>query len=200
MDRIGELSIVKADGSSERFSESKLQRCLQQVLRGSAYDVKLAEPLARAVAMHVSGTRSTRPPASEYVFRCLLTVLKETGLDDAADALANHRRQRAAHRRRVRILVSSRTKRALLGWSKRAVVQSLMQQHGLQRPVARLLAGEIETRVFALGYRVVRAPLVTELTRNELMAWGLADEPALAVGSSGASPAPEPARWPPREN
>lgn len=199
MSEIGPLLIVKSDGSMERFSESKLRRCFQAVLRETGKETHLAEPLARAVAMHLQEGPLPELLNSDYLARCVRAALEQTGLEDSAEAYVAHRRQRKALRKRLRIFDPSQPQRSAAPWKKSSVVGTLIKDFGLRRSVARTLAGEIEQRVMDLGYRVVRTPLLAELVRNELMTWGLADE--LASGSSAELwSKPVASRWPARED
>lgn len=175
-----QIVVTKQDGTLERFSLAKLCNCLSAAMRGLAYDPRLAAPLARAVAMHLQDWAEASPPRTEYIYRCARAVLQQTGLTDVADVLANHRRLRAARRRRVRVTpVSAGTTSA--PWRKAALVETLQMRYGLRHTVARFMAGQIEVQVFALGYRTVSRPFLAEMVQNEVSAWGLTDENMLRV-------------------
>src|SRR5262245_37214027 len=104
MSRDKPFVIAKQDGTTERFCDAKLRSCLTAVLAASRQDVKLANPLARAVAMHLHECSDHDPPSSEYVYRCVQAVLGQTGLQQAARCMAGHRRRRRAARRQVRVV------------------------------------------------------------------------------------------------
>lgn len=180
MKRTKDIAITKRDGSIECFRVTKLQGCLAGVLQGRAYDPRLAGPLARAVALHLQEWCEPAPPTSQYIFRCVCSVLEQTGLRDVADDLQHHRRLRAARRRRTRVIaLAGHTPNQGRPWCKDAIVATLENQYGLRHNVARFLAGQIEDQVFALNYRLITRSFVAELVRNEVLAWGLADKQVL---------------------
>lgn len=170
------LSVIKSDGSHERFEFAKLRRCLSHAMRACQYDERYADALAQAVAMHLKDWDEPRPPRADYIFQCIRTVLTETGLGDVAKALVSHRRQRAARRRQLRVIDSRRGVREPVPWEKGRIALTLERRHRLARGTARILAGEIEQRVLGLNYSVISAALVAEVIRNELMAWGLSEK------------------------
>ncbi|MGD8451050.1 MAG: ATP cone domain-containing protein [Phycisphaerae bacterium] len=171
--------VTKRDGTKECLSVSKLQSCLRRVLRIAGNETHLAEPLARALASHVRHSGEPERLTTNYVYRCVNTALVQTGLVDAAEVLARHRRQREARRRRLRVFDPAEPDRKPVRWRKGALVDTLRGRYGLRQPVARYLAAKIEDRVFGLDYRSVSRTLLAELMRNEVLAWGLPD----AVGA-----------------
>ncbi|MCK4341571.1 MAG: hypothetical protein KAY37_07610 [Phycisphaerae bacterium] len=182
MKRRKAIVVTKRDGSAECFSVTRLSSCLARGLQARAYAPRLAGPLARAVTLHLREWSDDQPPTTQYVFRCVCSVLQQTGLGDVAEDLNHHRRLRTARRRRTRVLDGS-DQPATRGrpWRKAALVATLRNRYGLRQAVARFLAGQIESRVFALNYRVLTKPFLTELVRNEVLAWGLADQQVLRM-------------------
>jgi hypothetical protein len=188
-----EIAITKQDGSVECFRAAKLTACLTRVLDGRAYDPRLAGPLARAVAMHLEEWTDPRLPTTHYIFRCVCSVLQQTGLNDVAEDLINHRRLRASRRRRIRVIDDKARKGGKpRPWRKLSLVATLQDAFGISHAVARFLAGQVEAQVFALNYRLVTKAFLTELVRNEVLAWGLADGQVLGVADiAAAAPAPD---------
>jgi hypothetical protein len=181
------IIVAKRDGSFEPFRAAKLRRCLTLAMRSCHCDiVQVANALVEAVACHLRGWTGAEPPTSAYLYHCARTVLRQTGLGEAARRLASHRRRRVAQRRRVRVFDPRRLGDGAQPWRKALVVTALEHRYGLTRSVARILAGEVEARVFALRYRLIARPLVDELIRNELAAWGLVVE--VPVESRGVTP------------
>ncbi len=174
------MVVTKQDGTVERFSLAKLSNCLANGLRAQHYDPRLAGPLANAVALHIQEWRESAPPTTGYIYRCVRAVLQQTGLSDVADELAEHRQQRRARRQTVRVLTggrngtsSDRNGPACELWNKGALVRALESGYGVRHAVARILARQIESQVFALDYRVVTKSFLRELVHNEVLAWGL---------------------------
>jgi hypothetical protein len=178
--RTKQIVVTKRDGTLERFSLEKLCNCLAAVMRRQAYDPRLAGPLAKAVAMHLQEWQEASPPTTDYIYRCVRSVLQQTGLTDGADELAAHRRQRRARRARIHVVTPARPG-ACERWRKAALVETLQNSYGLRYSVSRFMAGQIEAQVFTLGYREVSKPFLLELMRNEVQAWGLVDEVALGT-------------------
>jgi hypothetical protein len=180
------IVIAKRDGSREPFQPGKLRRSLLLALQSCPCDVEqVADALAGAVAHHLRACVEPDPPSSAYVYRCACTVLRRTGLSQAARRLTAHRRQRLLQRCRRCVYDPRRPERRPVGWQKARVVAVLEGRYGLTRPVARIIAGEIEKRAFALGCRLIPKPLVSELIRSELAAWGLAAAAASEDCSAG---------------
>jgi hypothetical protein len=184
--------IRKCDGSLERFEFHKLRRGVAVAMRDCGYEERLADAIAQAVSLHLRDWRQDRPPSSEYIFRCVRTVLDETGLQEVAQRLMTYRRQRACRRRSLFVFDSRHPDLAAKPWRKSAVVGTLQRRHRLSRMAARILAGQIEERVLSLDYSVISSALVAELIRSELMAWGLSEagcpHAATAEGAGGCPP------------
>lgn len=167
--------IQKRDGTREPFSNAKLRRIIVAAMRSCRYDSKLADPLVQAVEVHLRYWDEPKPPTSEYIFRCVYAVLKQTGLKDVAECLAAHRRWRRMQRRSVRILRAA-PKRGSKPWRKASVVAHLQKRFGVGHEVARIVAGELEMRVLNLGFQELSQRLMEELILSELAAWGLHHE------------------------
>lgn len=178
MKRAKTIIVTKRDGTLERFSPYKLGNCVARAMRGRACDPRLAEPLTRAVALHLEEFGGAQPPTTNYIHRCICSVLRQAGLPEVADDLCRQRRLRAVRRRQVRV-VDGDGAAAGEPWRKSQVVELLQARYGLRQDVCRFLAGQIEMQVFALNYRVLRRPFLAELVRSEVLAWGLADERSL---------------------
>jgi hypothetical protein len=176
--------IAKRDGALEPFEPAKPRRCLAIVLKAADCDPHYASALVRAVELHLRDWSEASPPSSKYIFRCLHTALTETGMEQVAQRLAWHRRRRAECRRRLSVSDPDQAHHAPAPWHKADVARTLEGRFELSHPVARILAGEIEHRVLALDYQVVSKPLIRELVRNELSAWGLG--PAITHPDPGA--------------
>jgi hypothetical protein len=173
----GQIMITKRGGSRELFEPAKPRRCLTAALRACKDDDRFADALVRAVEFHLRHWTRGALPTSDYVFRCLRTALIQTGMQQAADQLALHRRRREMRRQNLAVLdPQDDGESAVAPWRKSDVARTLEDDCGLSHSVARILAGEVERRVLALDYTVVSKPLIAEVINNELMAWGLAEE------------------------
>jgi hypothetical protein len=182
--RTKHIIVTKRDGTLERFSQEKLSNCLREAMAEHAYEPALANPLVRAVELHLRDWQDSTPPTTTYIYRCVRSVLQQTGLSDVADGLAVHRRMRRSRRRRIRVLGEEAARQRGERWQKSALVETLQNRYGLRHAVARFLAGQIEAQVFALDYRVVSKAFLAELLRNEVLAWGLVDTTTLKVATA----------------
>lgn len=180
--------IAKREGALEPFEPAKPRRCLAAAMKTCHRDVRLADALVRAVALHLRDRPADAPTSANYIFRCLCVALTKTGMEDVARQLVLHRRFRADQRRRLSVFDADQSQYALAPWRKAAVAATLAGRYGLSLAVARILAGEIECRVLGLGYSVVSKALIRELLRSELLAWGLVDVMAkIAPGTRGVA-------------
>jgi hypothetical protein len=164
------VRIAKRDGTTEAFELAKLKRSLSHAMSIAGYDARYAEPLAKAVLLHLEEWQESVPPGSDYVHQCAKAVLDQTGLGDVADEFGRARRGRAARRKQVHVLRRSGVQ---VGWEKAELCRGLESHYGVRASVARIIGGEVEQRVLGLGYALVRSALVRELVRNEMLAWGL---------------------------
>lgn len=174
------ILVAKRGGGVEAFDPAKLRRCLVAAMRACHHEPRLADPLTRAIELHLRDWSRPRPPTTDYIFRCVRTALVETGMEQVTRQLARHRRRRATRRQSVTVY-DPRCEGGLTPWRKARVARVLESRHGLGHSTARILAGEIERRVLALEYNVVSTALIAELIRSELFAWGLGEVTSEAV-------------------
>lgn len=168
------IILVKRDGTLERFNPQKLRACLFRVLHLTAGDPAIVEPVVRAITLHLRQWPSGEElPDTDHIYRCVQAALIQLAQPEAARALAAHRRLRQARRQRVRVYDPLEPAQSPVPWRKSELVATLQSVYDLRQATARFLAGQIEDRVFTLGYRLLSKPFVAELTRNEVLAWGL---------------------------
>jgi hypothetical protein len=188
--RDGTIKIVKRDGSVESFSFAKLHNCIQCGFQssGESFDrhSSTSRGLADAVQTYLLKAELDDPVPSHHLAKLVELVLSQTGHSAASMAIKRHadvrRRQRSwikvAHRReRDGCIVQKR-------WSKRRVVELLLETHRLESPTARIISGRVEQVVFNCGLKVVTEEFVRESVNSELLAWGLLPG-ALAVKLKG---------------
>lgn len=164
--------ITKCDGSVERFSFPKLRNCVAAGLQDSGLEERLAGPLAKAVEAHLREWTNSKLPSSDYLYKCVCAVLRETGMEPAADRLDRHRRMRRHKRKRLRVVGDGRAARP---WRKAAICAALQRDFGVAPTVARFLAGRVEAHVLGMDVRVIACGYLDELLRREVYAWGLVD-------------------------
>ncbi|MGE3180258.1 MAG: ATP cone domain-containing protein [Phycisphaerae bacterium] len=177
------IHILKRDGTAEPFEGSKLGAVLRRAMIACEQEARLAEPLVRAVAIHLEELEDERQATTQYIFRCVRSVLRQTGLQEVADELTHHAQQRDRRRRNVRVL-SEDGERRYTPFKKAEVARLLTHEFEVGRGAARIIAGRVERQIFGLQYKIISRMLLIEIVRNELMAWGL-DEPTIGPSSSG---------------
>jgi len=175
----GVISVLKRDGSIEPFVLAKLHNCIghgfvasgQPQERGSSTSRGLAE----AVQTYLMKSRSHTAVPSDHLTELVELVLTQTGYAGAGSAIRHHHHARERLRRWIKV-ATFRARDGHLAhrrWDKSRVVRSLIDAHALDAPAARIIGGRIEQLVFNCGLKVVTADLVRELTKCELLAWGL---------------------------
>lgn len=184
MSKPSPLIVIKRDGTVEAFSLAKLRGSIAGVMERASYDPRLGGPLSRAVAAHLSELPDGRPPSTDYVYRCVQSVLRQTGLADVAQQLDNHRRQRRARRQRLMILDPAGGARGRSRWRKEAIVARLRREYDLGSGAARFIAGQVELKVFELNAQQITAAELSDVLGKELAAWGLMEDPAPVTGST----------------
>jgi len=174
-----EVRVRKRDGSLEPLSYSKLLSSIRHGLEGGGeaigMEAHIAAGLAEAVHEHVKKAYPAEPIESTQLSALVEVVLSQTGHTAACWATQQHRAIREQQRRRLMVANPrpSDGRYVRRRWDKVHIVQHLRRQHGLGAPVARMLAGRVEQLVFNCGLRVVTTGLVYEMTKSELLAWGL---------------------------
>ncbi len=178
------VRVIKRDGTTEPFSFAKLRNCLARVFEETAYERRLAVPLARAVAMHVEDRSAVRPPTTDYLYQCVREALIQTGLREVADALMSHRRLRRARRERVRIFEHASLTGPSVPWRKRDVMVELGASALLGPVVARFLAGEVERQLLDAPARAISRDSLQKKISEQVSAWGLVELPVGKMGES----------------
>jgi hypothetical protein len=174
-----EVSVRKRDGSLEALSYAKLLNSLRRSLEAGGdavgMEANVAAGLAEALHDHLKKTNREEPIDSKHLSELVEVVLAQTGHAAACWAAQQHRMMREQRRRNLMVANPrpSDGRYVRRRWEKSHIVQHLRRQHGLDAPVARMLAGRVEQLVFNCGLQVVTAGLVYEITRSELLAWGL---------------------------
>ena len=173
------VRVSKRDGSVEEFTPAKLVQCIQWGLQasgdGTDADVITARGLAEAVGEYLQNSHAGLPVPSPHVADLVELVLTQTGYTDACMAIRQHQWMRDRFRRHLLIATPKGSDGRFVQrrWNKAHLVQHLRRRHTLDTPASRMIAGRVEQLIFSCGLKVVTAGLVMEMTRSELLAWGL---------------------------
>ena len=177
--RDGSIGIMKRDGSIEPFVFAKLLKCIDDGFAATGEPHErvgaTARGLAEAVQAYLKTAGPRDPLPSEYLAELVELVLTQTGHVTASMAIRQHTQLRDQQRRWQRV-AGSRVRGGRFvqwRWNKGRVVQYLREDHALDPPAARMIASRVEQLVFNCGLKVVTTGFVREMTRSELLAWGL---------------------------
>lgn len=190
-------SVVKRDGRLEPFNWRKI---VEGILRATGdQDRELAEGLASAVTIYLGKRLGSAPPTVDQVHDAVERVLIHMGHARAALAYARHRDRRARIRRlregdlrllageleeaqRGRDALRAHGDRALFvrahadaaaPWDRARVAESLARETGLERPLADLVALEVEQWIARAGMTRLTTGLIRELVDAKLAERGL---------------------------
>ena len=177
----GELPIrvAKRDGSIEPFVMAKMLNCIHNGLvvcgEPHALDCTTAGSLAEAIYDYLRASYPADPVPSSHLSDLVELVLNQTGHAEAGLAIRQHAGFREQRRRKLMVATSRTADGRFVQhrWNKSLLVQHLRRRHHLDSPAARMIAGRAEQLLLDCGLRVVTAGLVREMTRSELLAWGL---------------------------
>ncbi|MFO0974252.1 MAG: ATP cone domain-containing protein [Phycisphaerae bacterium] len=181
--------VRKRDGQLEPYSHPKLVACLRRALHDAqdADPPATAEGVADTLVRHLEQTDIAPPWPTAHLRELCESVLAQSGHSVAAQMLRTVARRRDVVRRQLHV-ANFRPRQARFvnrRWSKSTVVAALADEHGLERPAARWIAGLVETAILRSGKRLITTGLIRELIVSELLEWGL-DPTAWSVKREGS--------------
>lgn len=175
------LEVIKADGSCEEYLHTKVMHTISKALGcvGQA-DIIMAENLSEVITYYLYNKHGEAAISSSEILSVIKVALAASGLEEAAEALANHHYYRKLRRSRVELVHVSLEKgsdaRELFGdgrqlerspWDKSVIVEDLIAEHRLDRHAARMVAGMVEEKVFGLEVTAIPASLVKQLVLSD---------------------------------
>ena len=168
--------VRKRDGQAEPFQKAKVNAVLRAaMLAAGEGSAAAADELSDAIEGLITSSRAPGLLHTRQVATPIQRVAEEAGHGETAARLREHARHRDYLRRQVRVLAWKHSAERAMPrrWNKTVLVQRLMKEHGLEAPVARLIAGRVELIVLSLELRLLTGGLVRELAASEMLAWGL---------------------------
>ncbi len=162
-----QIRISKSDGSLEPYLHTKVLGSFHHALPLSEGDyLYAAEQMAEAVTYYLyrqvrHGTLST-----DDIHQMILEVLSSTGHHQAAAVLCEHRLKRKLQRKRVEVIDDVQQRSLMSGcghWDKARIVNDLVNQHSIDRFLARVIAAEVEEKILKMGIPKVRKSLIHQL-------------------------------------
>jgi hypothetical protein len=160
----------------------------------------VAEQLAEAVTMYLRRRHAGGGiVASDEIYAMVEAALCDTGWENAALALQEHRVLRTMHRRRLEVVPCRGEQCAECftaaggcpagtdanPWDKSRIVRSLEREGVVAHPQARAVAANVEEKILAMQSRRVTAGVVASLVANELLAMRQAEGVLAEVGRRG---------------
>lgn len=165
------IQVRKRDGSVEEFDVAKLAGLLRRVLT-KIHDVS-ADPDALATGLRLYLQRTGRTTVtSTAIFGMLVRMLRRVRLGDAAELLELHRTLRMIRRRLLRLRHDDG---CTTQWDKSWLATLAEKTWHVSRPIARMLAGEIELRLLPQEETEILRRDVLELLNEHVSQWGLAE-------------------------
>jgi len=163
------IRVMKSDRTVESYLHTKVLGTFHHALSAAGEpDLYAAEQMAEAVTFYLYSQPASRTVTTDEIHLMVQAVLQDTGFTPAAAALNEHRIGRRLQRKRIEIVEDTAENRLqTTPWSKSAVVETLMKQYGLNRPLARVIAGAVEEKVIRMGTSRIRKTLLRELVESE---------------------------------
>jgi hypothetical protein len=184
------IRVIKADGTSEDYLHTKVLATINSCMTAAGhFDILFTEEFAEVITYHLykqsaAGGHTIR---SDQIFAIVKAILCSTGFDDAAEILSNHQWQRNLKRGRIEVLKNclfafgppkadaedvykndgQKMNPPSAEWNKSKIVSDLVEEKGLERQLARAVAGAVEEKILNLQLRQVSAELIRQIVIAE---------------------------------
>ena len=159
-----QIRVTKVDGSTEAYLHTKVLGSLHRAMAAVQSDgLETAQMLSDAVTYFLYRQPQSDRLTTDQIHQMVLTVLNGGGFASAAEVLSAHRLNRQLQRRRISVADSEQH-----AWDKGLIVRDLIGHYGLQRPLARAIAGTVEEKVLRMGAGQIRKGLIRHLVVTDL--------------------------------
>ena len=179
-----QLKVIKADGSLEEYSHTKVMGTINNALCGTGQaDVYIAEQLAEVVTYFLYHRQNRRTATSSEIFSIIKAVLAAVSYDEAAIGLTEHHFQRRLKRSRTEVVaidIQKLTDAELLAgsgessgrcrWDKSRIAEDLVTTYDLGTHTARTIASMVEEKIFNMGINLVPSSLIKQLVLGDTAA------------------------------
>jgi hypothetical protein len=176
-----QLKVIKADGSIEEYSHTKVLATINNALCGDGQaDVYVAEQLAEVVTYFLYHRQNGRTVTSSEIFSMIKAVLSATSYEEAAIGLSEHHFQRRLKRSRTEVVsidIQGLTDAELFAggeaenvrsrWNKSRIIENLVTDYNLCTPTARTIASMVEEKIFNMGIKLVPSSLIRQLVLGD---------------------------------
>ena len=174
------IRVIKADGTVEDYLHTKVLATINNCMTAAGhFDILFTEEFAEVITYHLY-KQKIRTIGSDQIFAIVKAILCSTGFDDAAEILSNHQLQRNLKRGRIEVLSDNindhceaqdlhKGDRQKINsrWNKSKIVSDLVEEKGLERQLARAVAGAVEEKILNLQLRQVSAELIRQIVIAE---------------------------------
>jgi hypothetical protein len=163
------IRVMKTDRTVESYLHTKVLGTFHHALSAAGGpDLFAAEQMAEAVTFYLYSRPHSRTVTTDEIHLMIQAVLQDTGFVCAAQILNEHRIQRKLQRKRIEVIEDSTSGTSqTTGWNKSIIVDHLVQQYHLNRPLARVIAGSVEEKIIRMGVTRIRKGLIRELVEAE---------------------------------
>ncbi|MBI5095089.1 MAG: hypothetical protein HZB26_21970, partial [Candidatus Hydrogenedentes bacterium] len=191
--------IIKRDGRECLFDKKKIAEGIFKASKSVGSDDRmLAESLASGVTIYLTKKLQGRPPSAEEVQDTVEKVLIEMGHVKTALAYTRYRNRRARIRsfragdprmlageldeaRRAPVagtlsLFVRTGGETIAEWDREKIVEALIRETNIARPLAAVIAHEVEQQIAAAKVKTLTAALVRELVDAKLIEYGLEED------------------------
>jgi hypothetical protein len=177
------LTVIKSDGTREVYFHTKVMGSIAAAMSDAGcYEPGLPEQLSEAVTTFLIRRYGVSSVSSDEIHSMIEAVLSDTGYEDAALALHEHRIIRQLKRDRIEAIRLSPFAAKRVGqsvawqtpiqtsepWNKTIIVRDMESKYGLEHYTARCIAGNVEEKVLRMNSRHLTVSLIRELVLNEL--------------------------------
>jgi transcriptional regulator NrdR family protein len=176
-----QLKVIKADGSLEEYSHTKVMGTINNALcKIGQADVYIAEQLAEVVTYFLYHRQNSRSTTSSEIFSIIKAVLAAVNYEEAAIGLSDHHFERRLKRSRTEVVpidIQELTDAELLAgseadtgrcrWDKSRIVEDLVTKYDLRTPTARAIASMVEEKIFNMKINVVPSSLIKQLVLGD---------------------------------
>jgi len=177
-----QLKVVKADGVVEQYLHTKVIGSINNALGAiDEANIDLAEQFAEVVTYFLYHQQGRRRVNSSEIFSMIQVVLASTGYEAAAAALSAHYFTRKLKRLRTEVicvdvqdlmdaefLVGTEETGVRRQWDKSRIADDLIDEHGLDRQTARMIAAMVEEKIFGMGMTRVPSGMVKQLVLGDI--------------------------------
>ena len=180
-ERTNQLKVIKTDGSIERYLYTKVVGTINNalVLTGEE-SILVAEQLADAITYFLYIKQKRRTATSSEIFSMIQVVLASTCYEAAAEALNRHHYERKLKRSRTEVIsvdiqdmtdaeffVGTEEVGVRSQWDKCQIAEDLIDERGMDRQTARMIAAMVEEKVFGMGMTRIPSSLIRQLVLGD---------------------------------